>query len=235
MNNPVFNQLPPEDQRISDALQSKAQSIRINPQFESILEARLKQAHRAIEPPAPKFKILPALGWAILAIGAFLVLNWAVRSLAPAPQPAANGTPNRDVPFESTLAAETSAAPEPPIESEATPTSNGTEYDWRGIKLYLNALLPSQPAEANLYQLSPEQPATLESVRVLAQRFGVDGEIYLAPGELPDTTNYLVTDGKQRLYVRSDRYFTYYADYPNYSIGMFSYKEPLEDKAQELY
>lgn len=130
--------------------------------------------------------------------------------------------------------AEITSTPDIPTRIEATPTPSGEEYDWHGIKLYLNAPLPDIPVEANLYQLNPEQPATLESARALAQQFGIAGEIYLAPGEVPGTTNYLVTDGKQRLYVRSDRYFTYYVDYANYSIDMFSYQAPLGDKAQSF-
>jgi Tol biopolymer transport system component/LysM repeat protein len=115
----------------------------------------------------------------------------------------------------------------------STPTPSGTEYDWRGTKLYLSATLPDTPVETSLYQLQPDQPATIESARTLAQHFGIQGEVYLAPGELPDSTNFMVTDGKQRLYVRSEKYFTYYADYVNYSTDMFSYQEPLGDKAQD--
>ena len=229
MNDESLRQLSPEDQNLSETLQSGAESVQINPHFQTNLESQLKQSHPANkQPKGARIKILPALGWAIVIIGAFLILDWAVRSLAPAPQPAADGTPNPNVQFESTPTAETSAAPELPIESETTPTPSGTEYAWRGTKLYLDAPLPGMPVEANLYQLSPEQPATAESARALAQRFGIQGEVYQAPGDLPDTTQFLVTDGQQRLYVRSEQYFLYYTDYANYSTDMFSFHEPLQ-------
>src|SRR3990172_6245215 len=94
MNDTFFRQLSPEDQVVSDALQSGAQSIQVNPLFQLSLEASLKQAHPANKQPAQgsQIKILLAIGWAILAIGAFVILNWAVRSLVPSRQPAANGT-----------------------------------------------------------------------------------------------------------------------------------------------
>jgi LysM repeat protein len=225
MNKEFLNQLPAEDQPVSDILQSKAQSIQVNPQFQTNLEARLKQAHPANKQPGQglQIKILPAIGWAILAIGAFLILNWAVRSLVPSRQPAAGETA---IPTstEQTFFSN-------PV-SEATPLSLGEEYDWRGTTLYLGTQLPEVPMEAIVYELLPQQPASIESARALAQRFGIQGEIYQAPGELPDTTNFMVTDGKQRLYVRSEKYFTYYADHVNYSTDMFSYQEPLGEKAQ---
>ena len=56
---------------------------------------------------------------------------------------------------------------------------------------------------------------TLEAAVALAGRFGIHGEIYQSAGELPGTTDYVITDGKQWMSIRSDHYFTYYADYPN--------------------
>ena len=206
MNDEFLRQLPPEDQSVSEILGSKAQSIQVNPQFQSNLEARLKQAHPANKQPEQgwQIKILPAIGWAILAIGAFLILNWAVRSLVPSRQPAAG---------ETAIPTSTEQAFFSNPVSEATPLPLGEEYDWRGTTLYLGTQLPEVPTEASVYELQPEQPANIESARALAEQFGLDGQLYEAPGELPGTTNYLIVDGNQRLYVRSGRYFTYYPDY----------------------
>ncbi len=222
MNDELRHQLPPDDQAMSDILQSSAQSIHINPVFQSNLEVKLKQAHPANKKPEHgwRIKLVPAIGWAILIVGAVLLLNWAVRSLAPNQQPAAGKTA-----FPS-ISSEQVPAPNPV--GFATPTPRNNEgYEWHGTTLYLAAPLPEGPVAANVYQLRPEQPASIETARALALRFGIDGNIYQAPGELPDTTQFLVTDGKQRLYVRSDRYFTYYADFTNYSVSMFSAHEPL--------
>ncbi|MBN1449659.1 MAG: LysM peptidoglycan-binding domain-containing protein [Anaerolineales bacterium] len=207
MNDELLRQLPPEDQSVSDLLQSGAGSIQVNPLFQSSLEASLKQAHPENKQPeqSSQFKIIPAIGWAILVIGAVLILNWAVRSLAPNYQPAAGET---GVPTISPV-----QPPVPNPESEATPVPPGDGYERHGTTLYLSAALPEEPAEANVYQLEPEQPATLESARALAGQLRLNGQLYETPGELPGTTNFLIVDGNQRLYVRSDRYFTYYPDY----------------------
>ena len=134
MNNEFLLQLSPEDQTISDVLQSSAQSIQVNPHFQSSLEARLKGAHPGNNQPEKRglhIKIIPAIGWAILAIGAFLILNWALRALVPNHQPAAGKTA---IP---TVATEQAAIPN--VVSAATPVPTSAEYDWRGTKLYLNA------------------------------------------------------------------------------------------------
>ena len=49
----------------------------------------------------------------------------------------------------------------------------------------------------------------------MAGRFGILGEVFQSAGELPGTTDYVITDGKQWMSIRSDHYFSYYADYPN--------------------
>ena len=78
MNDEFLSQVSPEDQAVSDILQSSAQSIQVNSHFQSNLEARLKDAHSKHGQPEKRglhIKIIPAIGWAILAIGAFLILN----------------------------------------------------------------------------------------------------------------------------------------------------------------
>ena len=55
----------------------------------------------------------------------------------------------------------------------ATPIAHSEGYDWRGTKLYLNAPLPEAPAEANMYLLKSDQPATADEARALAEQFGI--------------------------------------------------------------
>jgi hypothetical protein len=112
-----------------------------------------------------------------------------------------------------TVASANAAAPSSTNTRQVPPTPTSTSYDWRGMKLYLPQPLPESPRRANVYLAQPEQHAMVESVRLLAQQFGVTGHLFETPGELPGTTDYLVVDGNQQLHVRSDRYFTYYADY----------------------
>jgi murein DD-endopeptidase MepM/ murein hydrolase activator NlpD len=214
MNNEILGQLSPEDQTVLDVLQASAQSIQVNSHFQSSLEARLKQAHpenNQSEKRGLHIRIIPAIGWALLAIGAFLVLNWALRALVPNRQPAAGNTV---VP---TIATEQTAIPN--AVSAATPVPSGDEYDWRGTKLYLDAALPDAPTQVGLYEAQLDRHATLDSTRALAQQFGMNGQIYETPPELgnSDTIDFLVVDGNQRLRVRSNLYFSYYPDYPHWT------------------
>src|SRR5688572_14492489 len=128
-----------------------------------------------------------------------LVLSWSINSLITAPQPSTDNTPT----------------PEVIMDESATPAPDSGGYDWRDTKLYLATLLPESPTEANVYILKPDQHATVEEASALAQRFGIDGEVYIASYKVPGATDYLITDGKQRLFVQSENYFTYYADYGN--------------------
>ena len=97
-------------------------------------------------------------------------------------------------------------------DATATPIAEGGGYDWRGTKLYLAEPLPESPGEANVYLLQPDQLATVDEARALAERFGLGGEIYQAPNYILGTTDYFFTDGKQSLSVSSNLFFTYIAD-----------------------
>src|SRR6185436_8834950 len=69
------------------------------------------------------------------------------------------------------------------------------------------------PATAHVYGSNREyQPATLEQARAFANRFGIQGDVYLEPNYIFDTTNYSFSDVKQILSVYSERSFTYIAD-----------------------
>lgn len=195
------------DENVVRKLKGVANETNINAQFYSKLEEKLRDLHR---PKRNWFmsafqQVSPMLRWVALMILLGLVLSWSINTLIPAPQPS---TDNTAVPS-------TIATPTPDVlpDGTSTPVAEEGGFDWRGTKLYLAAPLPQFPTEANVYLLKPDQHATIEEARALAQRFGIQGEIHQAPGELPNTTDYMITDGKQRLYVRSENYFTYYADY----------------------
>ena len=157
-------------------------------------------------------KLAPTLAWILALIALVFLMDWAIRSLVPQPKLASGNT-----------ATPTTSSPEAtPTPSEnqnkASPTPNGTGYAWNGTTLYLQGTLPDSPAEANVYLLQPDQHATLDEAVALAGRFGIQGEVYQSAGELPGTTDYVITDGKQWMSIRSDHYFTYYADYPNSQV-----------------
>ncbi len=74
------------------------------------------------------------------------------------------------------------------------------------------APLPDAPADAGVYPAQLAAHAVVEDALSLAQRFAMHGDIYQVPGEISGTTDYLITDGRQSLRVRSADYFTYTAD-----------------------
>jgi LysM repeat protein len=211
MNKDFLSHIATDEQPVAKKMQSLAEDIQISPSFQAKLESQLRETHNETLKPVRGWqtKILPSLGWAILIVGAVLLLNWALRSLAPKPLPTTNGTPKPSLPTESLPA---------PVIEESVPTPAGIEYDWRGMKLYLDAPMPAAPAQAGLYLVQPDQHATLDSVRTLAGQFGMTGQVYETPPELggSDTTDFLVVDGNQHLRVRSNLYFSFYPDYPRW-------------------
>lgn len=225
MNDKYTNDKRTED--LTQKLDHVAEQITVNPQFEAELEQRLRAKHQPkTRGIAFSFKqISPVLRWAALMILLGLVLSLSITMLIPARQPAVNPTPNKP----------SASTPKPVIKSDATgtPDTSTEGYDWRGTKLYLAAPLPDTPAEANVYSLKPDQHATVEEARLLAQQFGIEGEVYETPGQLPDTTDYLITDGRQRLYVRSKNYFTYYANYSSNTI-LLGIKEITDEEARVI-
>lgn len=211
MKDKFTNHMNSDDENIARKLDRVADQTIINAQFASELEERLRTAHQPrLSWFESSFKqVPPTLRWVALAILLGLVLNWSIGSLIHAPQPGIDGTP--------AMPDTATPSPEIAINETATPATDDGGYDWRGSKLYLNVRFPTSPAEANISLLRDEQPASIDTARAVASQFGIQGEIFETPGRLPGTTSYLVTDGKQRLYVQSSLNYDYYADYGAYS------------------
>ncbi len=206
MNDRMKSDLPldldPELDEAAKILNETAQHIKPNPAFQAALQRRLMASHSG-QGDSAMFslkKIAPAVFWVMAALVLVFVLDWAIRSLAPQPVPASRSTPVATV-----------NAPAPPVD-QPTAVPSGKTYDWRGTTLTISAAMPASPSEANVYPVPAEQHATVDQALALAQRFGIQGEAYQSQGELPGTTDYAVTDGKQFLRVRSSGYFTYTAD-----------------------
>jgi LysM repeat protein len=229
MNKDFLNQIPDDEQSVAQKLQSVAEDIQVPATFQANLETRLRDTHDEKFKPKTGWqaKILPTLGWAILVVGAVFLLNWAISSLMPRQVPATDGTLNPELPTES--------VPGPVIE-EPLPTPSGEEYDWRGMKLYLDASMPETPAQVGLYEAQLDRRATLDSARALAQQFGMSGQVYETPPELggSDMTDFLIVDGNQCLRVRSNLYFSYYPDYPRWISNNTSGQKIGQAEAENL-
>jgi LysM repeat protein len=236
MNEQSHNNLTPEDEKIAQRLSQVAEQTRANAQFAAELEERLRSARK---PRAgwlgPVFsQVSPALRWGALTVILVLVLSWSIKSLIPMPQPATDTT--RITPDSSTPTREA------PPEETATPVTEDEGYDWRGAKLHLAAPLPDSPPQASVYLLQSNAPLTVEEkieiTRTLAQQFGINGEIYQvpgdhSPGDAAASLDYMVTDGRQRLYVQSENYFTFYADY-SANVFLLGNKEISDEEARAV-
>jgi LysM repeat protein len=126
-------------------------------------------------------------------------------------------------------------APEP-SNPTATPAKQEGGYDFRGVKLYLAQPLPESPDQAHIYLLKKDEAATLDQARALADRFGIQGEVYTAPDYIFSTRDYAFSDGKQMLQVYSDRFFTYTADMAKSRINPYGvqFSDQAEGNIQEF-
>lgn len=205
-------------EELDELLTQTAHETKPSQHFSAELEGKLRQAHGSKPRRGwlhfTRRQTVSALAWTAMLVVFALVLNWTIKSIAPAPTsvPAANesSTP-------SASATDTSGE----VETQTTPVPEGESFDWRGTKLYLNAPLPETPPQSNIYLLKDGQPATVEQALALAEQLGIQGQVYVSENLITQTTEYLVTDGKQSLAMTTDRFFTYNADMskPVYFLG----------------
>jgi Tol biopolymer transport system component len=94
MNKDFLNSLPADEQPAASKLNSLIDDLQLSPSFQRELEIKLMDVAQKKTRPARNWqvKILPAAAWALAAIGALLLLNWTIRSLA-SPAPAVAVTP----------------------------------------------------------------------------------------------------------------------------------------------
>jgi hypothetical protein len=209
--NQMLDELAPEERELAARLSGVAESLQPNSAFVKKTETTLRDAFAAKKEKAMKRSALlwQSLAGAVAVIALALLINWLVRGMAPqvvpTPMPAKNPT------VALTIVPTLSPAP--------TATPQLPSYDWRGTTVYRATAFPAAPTEVGMYTYSPTNPATIDSARSLAGRFGIQGEVYQAPGNVVGTTSLLVTDGKQRLYVDTDGYFSYYAEYGRVYTG----------------
>lgn len=206
MNEQLPNGTNSEDEKIAQKLRQVSEQTHASAQFAAELEESLRTARRPQASwLATSFKqISPLLRWAALMLLLAVALSWSIRTLIPAPQPAAEHTP----------AVTDVATPTPVFQTQetTTPATQEAGFDFRGAKLYLEAPLPDSPNQAHVYLPTKDEPATEEQARALAERFGIQGEVYTAPNYVFNTNDYVFSDGKQSLQVYSQRFFTYTAD-----------------------
>ena len=99
MNKDLFDQIPAEEQPVASKINSLVKDMQPSQAFQSELENQLMD--KATTQPAQRWftKLIIPLGWAVVAIGGVLLLNWIIGSFAPQPSPAAGPAATGEVSF----------------------------------------------------------------------------------------------------------------------------------------
>ncbi|HXD10670.1 MAG TPA: hypothetical protein VN653_11455 [Anaerolineales bacterium] len=107
MNKDFLNQIPPEEQPIASTLFSVGEAMQVSPAFDWELETRLMNAAKKKSQPVHGWttKIIPALGWALLAISAIYLISSTISSLGANQPAAATEASNPVISFESQVRA----------------------------------------------------------------------------------------------------------------------------------
>jgi hypothetical protein len=103
MNKDLLNQIPAEEQPMASHLAALAEDMPLSPAFAWELENRLMEKHQTQDEhvrPTWYTRIVPALGWAIAALGAVFLLSLIMPSLIPALQPGTEETATPVLSFE---------------------------------------------------------------------------------------------------------------------------------------
>ena len=105
MNKDLLNQLPADEQPVASKLDSIAEDMQPSQTFQLELETQLMDAAKTKMRPGQGWhtKIIPTVGWAILALGVVFLLNWTIRSLAPDSPPATGEASEPEISFESNV------------------------------------------------------------------------------------------------------------------------------------
>jgi LysM repeat protein len=129
MNDKLTNDTNSESENIARTLTETAGKITLTPNFAAELEQKLRSAHRPRRLWfASSFKqVSPTLGWIALIVLFGLALNWSIRTLIPAPQPAAGTTPTGFI----CPVTEPNGSP-PPFENYS-PSHHGNGEIWTGL------------------------------------------------------------------------------------------------------
>jgi len=101
MNKEIFDGLPADEQPVAEKLNSVSNNMKVPQSFQWTLEAQLMDSYEKKSKPTKGWltKIIVPVGWAVVAILGFVILNWTIRSLVP-PEQINAGTSNTEVPVE---------------------------------------------------------------------------------------------------------------------------------------
>jgi len=107
MNKDLLNQIPADEQPLASTLFSVGEEMQVSPAFEWELETQLMNAAKKKSQPVQGWttKIIPALGWAVLAISVIYLISSTISSLGTNQPAATSDVSSPVIPFESNVRA----------------------------------------------------------------------------------------------------------------------------------
>ena len=105
MNRNLRTHLATDEQQIASKLESVAEDMKLSSDFQWDLEHQLIDVYKTRTKSAQSWQssMMPVLGWAIIAIGAIVLLSWTLHSRAPELPPAAPATAVPELSFEASV------------------------------------------------------------------------------------------------------------------------------------
>jgi hypothetical protein len=224
-----------DDEEFAAAIRQTAQNIHVDPIFQTVLEMRLKR----ISPNASKSTqqwfsgFAKTLAWVAGAAVVVFIISWSIRTLLPIPLAAPTITMSASTSEASTSTPTIAAA----LEATAPVVEGTPEGDVYNSPLFpdniiiMKVTFPASPGEAKVFTQNFEEALTIDTARAIAQQLGFDGNVYQAPSENPQITNYYVSDGVNRVLIYSPHYFYYE---PNYQKSMESIKQDTPTTDEQI-
>jgi hypothetical protein len=231
--------LPAAEAAFLDSLLLEAQKIQSETQFQAALEKRLASQALAKQRWTGRRKIGIGVAWAALVILMVVGLVWVLGTLAPQGGPAVSSAavlPSLTAPVATSQPTQAALTPPPTATSQ---TSLYTSSMFPNEDLILEAEFPVAPTEVTVSLQIPAGAAetiTVDSARAAAQKLGVNGYVYEAPGSSPDALSYMVVDGVKRVtFTTSTRQYEYIPDstLPLPVRGSFPPQDELSAKAEQ--
>lgn len=186
----------------AELLKRTAEQIRPSVEFANQLEKQLKMEHKSPQNSLRQTwqSLFNGIGKAAALAALAALLIWVF-----------NSTQNSRGNDQQTQPAVQDSTPLPQGDNEENAPNYG-QYSFRGGTLSLAVPLPGSPATLEIYAVANEPAATAQDAQELASRFGITGDVYQTAGDYPNTTAYVVSDGRQWLAVTTKNGFYYTAD-----------------------
>ena len=224
--------LPAEEARLAEDLRRMASELQPDAGFQAGLEKKLmniaKPGAGKPAPQKPKNHWIPVLSWvalaAVLIVGLSVVLStFLPRGITPAASPVVPiasqpaVSPATDTPAAATIPATEAVLnptqpPSQPVELPS-PTPPGPTYvlsQRPDQDFHLAAEFPASPSEVAIYRQVAPPALTIDNARAVAQKLGINGEVYVAPYGAPDETSYRVQEGERYvIFFNSPQFYMY--------------------------